>query len=145
MDTKNHVLLKATFTLTYVHVTKVCVIVIYLNRILKRHVPKIIARIFITPPSHIWAWEKLLTDLNRNTAQVQSSRWNYHYSTGTASVVLELPRLKILHFLSNEERLVNIFLYRNYLWGPSLPLLSGKVFIVNGDWQRDVNFLRIDK
>ena len=54
---------------------------------------------------------KLLTDLNRNIAQVQSSRWNYHYSAGTASVVLELPRLKILHFLSNEERLVNIFFY----------------------------------
>ena len=37
------------------------------------------------------------------------SRRNYHYSAGTASVVLELPRLKILHFLSNEQRLVNIF------------------------------------
>ena len=52
---------------------------------------------------------KLLTDLNRNIAQVQSSRWNYHYSAGTASVVVELPRLKSLHFLSNEERLVNIY------------------------------------
>ena len=39
----------------------------------------------------------------------ESSRWNYHYSAGTASVVLELPRLKTLHFLSNEQRLVNIF------------------------------------
>ena len=61
------------------------------------------------PTSHIGPETKLLTDLNRNIAQVQSSRWNYHYSAGTASVVLELPRLNILHFLSNEERLVNIF------------------------------------
>ena len=71
--------------------------------------PKIIARIFITPPSHFGPETKLLTDLNRNITQVQSSRWNYHYGAGTASVVLELPRLKILHFLSNEERFVNIF------------------------------------
>ena len=57
---------------------------------------------------------KLLTDLNRNIAQVHSCRWNYHYSAGTASVVFELPRLKILHFLSNKARVVNIyFLYRN--------------------------------
>ena len=47
-------------------------------------------------------------DLNSNIAQVQSSHWNYYHSAGTASVVLELPCLKILHFL-NEERLVNIF------------------------------------
>ena len=52
---------------------------------------------------------KLLTDLNRNIAQVQSSHWNYHYNAETALVVLELPRLKILHFLSNEGRLVTIF------------------------------------
>ena len=31
----------------------------------------------------------------------EASRWNYYYSAGTASVVLELSRLKILHFLSN--------------------------------------------
>ena len=66
----------------------------------EKHVPKIIARIIIAPPE-----TKLLADLNRNIAQVQSSRWNYHYSAGTASVVLELPRLKILYFLSNEEGL----------------------------------------
>ena len=40
----------------------------------------------------------------------ESSCWNYHYSAETASVVLELPRMKILHFLSNEQRLVNIFI-----------------------------------
>ena len=41
------------------------------------------------------------TDPNEIDAD-ESSRWSYHYSAGTASVVLELPRLKSLHFLSNE-------------------------------------------
>ena len=33
-------------------------------------------------------------------------------------MVLELPRLKILNFLSNEERLVNIFYTRTINKGP---------------------------
>ena len=81
-----------------------------LDRILKQHVTKIIARIFITLQAIFGPVTKLLTDLNRNIAQVQSSGWNYHYSAGTASVVLEIPSLKLLHFLSHEERLVNIFI-----------------------------------
>ena len=54
---------------------------------------------------------ELLTDLNRNIAQVLSSRWNCHYSAGTASVVLELPRLKSLYFLYNKEGFENIFFF----------------------------------
>ena len=62
-----------------------------------------------TQHQHIWTNTKLLMDLNRINAQVHSSRWNYRYSIGTASVVLELPRQKIGHYLFNEYRLVNCF------------------------------------
>ena len=48
-----------------------------------------------------------MMDLNRIIGQVQSSRWNYCYSVGTASVVLELPRQKIGHCLFNEYRHVD--------------------------------------
>ena len=49
-------------------------------------------------------------DLNRVIAQVHSSRWNYRYSVGTASMVLALPRLKIGHYLFNKYRLVEFFI-----------------------------------
>ena len=58
------------------HVTNVCVIFIYLDWI--QYVPKIISRISITPPSHIWAWDET------------ADTFEYKYCPG-AIVSLELP------------------------------------------------------
>ena len=41
--------------------------------------------------------------------KLHSPRWNYLYSVGTSSVVLELPHLKIGHYLLNDYWLVEFF------------------------------------